>query len=234
MTDEERLEILARAKTFFRARIAGNHITNTLKLARLSAFAVNPFILKYLANFFTGNQSAESMAKCLVYPRVLGTSITTSFGSNIQYFCSEVLGGFASAIPGIDIEFVDQVDQRRKYCQAKAGPNTINSSDIVTIRDHFNGIRNIARVNHLDVRATDLVVGVFYGERDELSQNYLALDREYPVYEGQNFWNRLTGEPRFYFDLINAFGEIAVESNAVDMLQETIRELAAQIEAHGY
>jgi hypothetical protein len=28
-------------------------------------------------------------------------------------------------VAGIDIEFIDAIDGRRKYCQAKLGPNTI-------------------------------------------------------------------------------------------------------------
>src|SRR5690606_17298596 len=97
----------------------------------------NPFLDKYKAQFLTGNDSPESVAKALIYPRVLGTSINTTFGSKMQKFCSEVLEGFASTTSGIDIEFIDLVDGHRKYCQVKAGPNTINKDDVDTINRHF-------------------------------------------------------------------------------------------------
>jgi len=86
----------------------------------------------------------DSIARALVYPRILGTSIATSFGQNIQRFCTEVLSGFGSAISGVDIEFIDQLDGRKKYCQVKSGPETINKDDIETISRHFLGIKGIA------------------------------------------------------------------------------------------
>ncbi|HPI80201.1 MAG TPA: PmeII family type II restriction endonuclease, partial [Cyclobacteriaceae bacterium] len=92
--------------------IAANHIPNTEKCKKLSEFNVNPFLAKYLANYLTGNGDSISIAKALIYPRVLGTSITTSFGTNIQKFISETLGAFGSVIPGIDIEFDDQIDNK--------------------------------------------------------------------------------------------------------------------------
>lgn len=74
-----------------------------------------------------------------MYPRILGTSLNTSFGQNVQIFISQlqdVVGG-ASGIDGIDIEFVDAIDGRRKYCQCKTGPQTINKDDIATVLGHF-------------------------------------------------------------------------------------------------
>lgn len=75
----------------------------------------------YLANFLTGNSSPKSIAKALIYPRILGTSITTSFGTNIQKFTNDVLDAFGSTTPGIDIEFIDRIDGHKKYCQMKSG-----------------------------------------------------------------------------------------------------------------
>jgi hypothetical protein len=230
MTEQEKAIILHRAKTFFRTRIVTSHIKNTIKCGNLAEFNVNPFLLKYLAYYFTGNNNAESMAKCLIYPRVLGTSITTSFGSQLQFFCSDVLQGYASVIPGLDLEFIDQIDGRRKYCQVKAGPNTINASDVETVKNHFTGIRNLARVNRLSLDLSDLIVGVFYGEEAELSTNYIAINESFPVYIGQEFWERLTGERSFYFELIDAFGEVAIEVDGVHMLEQTVSRLASQID----
>lgn len=126
----------------------------------------------YLANFLTGNSSPQSIAKALIYPRVLGNSITTSFGTNIQKFASDVLDGFASTTSGIDIEFIDQVEGVRKYCQLKAGPNTINKDDVESIAGHFKGVINLAKVNGLRVSYDDMVVGLIYGEAHQLSAHY--------------------------------------------------------------
>lgn len=84
-------EIIQKAKDFFRNEIALNHIQNTKKLTKLKEFNLNPFLDKYKASFLTGNDDPLSIAKALIYPRVLGTA-------------------------GIDIEFIDKTDGHRKYC----------------------------------------------------------------------------------------------------------------------
>lgn len=229
-TDKEK--ILLKARTFFRETILTNHINGLKKLTTLSSFNFNPFLIKYLANFLNNNNSPESLAKALLYPRVTGTSINTIFGNQAQIFCKEILEGVASVTPGLDIEFIDQVDQRRKYCQIKAGPQTINKDDVKTISDHFEGIKRLARTNRLDLRIDDMVVGVLYGTPEELSGNYLKIKENYPVYTGQEFWSRLTGDDNFYFDLIHAFGEEAKTVNGKDELEKTIAALANDIRAN--
>lgn len=229
MTDEEKQRILETAKNFLRTRIAINHIKNTEKLQDLEEFNINPFLSKYLPQFAFGDSSPENTAKALIYPRVLGTSITTSFGTNMQYFCNDVLSSFASTTSGIDIEFVDALDGVRKYCQVKAGPNTINKDDVPVIKDHFRGVINLARTNGLRISPADCVVGVLYGKASELSSHYKKIDEDYPVIVGKDFWHRLTGDIDFYNDLISAFAEVADELDSSELLQETIEKLANQI-----
>lgn len=231
MTEVERQRILTDAKLFFREKIAENHIANTQKLTSLNKFNINPFLHKYLAQFAFGNSSPESMAKALVYPRVLGTSIATTFGTQLQYFCNEVLSSYASTTSGIDIEFIDAIDGRKKYCQVKAGPTTINHDDVDTIKNHFRGIRNLARTNRLDLSITDCVVGVFYGTKQSLSQSYRNINEEYPVYVGADFWHRLTGDAGFYYDLIDAFAEVADEMDSSALIDQIVWKLAREIES---
>ena len=229
MNEVERRQIISSAKQFFRSRIAENHIANTRKLASLRQFNINPFTHKYLAQFAFGNSSPESMAKAILYPRILGTSISTTFGTQLQYFCNEVLASYASTTSGIDIEFVDALDGRKKYCQVKAGPTTINHDDVDTIRNHFRAIRNLARTNHLDLNISDCIVGVFYGTEDALSQSYKRINEEYPVYVGAGFWHRLTGDAGFYYDLIDAFAEVADEMDSSELIEGVIKDLSNQL-----
>lgn len=232
MTPEEKQIILQNAKQFFREKIVENHIRNTEKLGSLSEFNPNPFLEKYLANFAFGNCDSLSIAKALIYPRILGTSINTSFGTQMQYFCKDVLSGFASIIPGIDIEFVDQVDGRHKYCQIKSGPNCINTGDVPIIIEHFKAIRNLARTNGLNNFNPDIdcVVGVFYSTDDDLSPMYKTVKNYHPVYAGKEFWYRLTGDEDFYEELINNFAEVANEIDGTAVIEEAIANLASKIE----
>lgn len=227
MIDKE--EILEKAKDWFRDTIAQNHIKNTEKLVNPKQFNINPFLAVYLANFLTGNSSPKSIAKVLLLPRVLGTSITTSFGQNIQSFTNNVLDAFGSTTSGIDIEFIDQVDGYKKYCQLKLGPNTINKDDVETIAGHFTDVINLARTNNLRVTHSDLVVGVIYGEPSALSSHYKRITSQYhhPVIIGKEFWHRLTGDEDFYSDLANIIGSVAIEADYSKEFEKVIEELAS-------
>ncbi|MFR9597448.1 MAG: PmeII family type II restriction endonuclease, partial [Rikenellaceae bacterium] len=141
--------------------------------------------------------------------------------------------GYGSVVSGIDIEFVDAVDGHKKYCQVKAGPETINKDDVKTISDHFKAVRNLARVNNMNIGLDDLVIGVLYGQQSDLSANYKKLQDQYPVITGADFWYHLTGDQDFYEQLTNAIGEIALEYNGVEQLDGMIEALAKDIEEAG-
>ena len=221
-------EILEEAKKWFSESVMENHIKNTRKLVNPNEFNINPFLVGYLANFLTGNASAESIAKVLVLARALSTSITTSFGSNIQNFTGILKDSFGSTTAGVDIEFIDQVDGDRKYCQLKAGPNTINKDDVESIAGHFKSVTNLARTNNVKIARDDMIVGVIYGNKEELSTHYKNLTKkhDYPVIVGQDFWHRLTGDPDFYQDLLEAIAEVAVEADCKSEVEKVIKELA--------
>jgi len=179
LSEDQKKEILEKAKHWFRDSVMESHLKNAQKLKSSTEFNINPFTTTYLANFLTGNASPESIAKALVYPRILGTSITTTFGNAIQHFTNDVLGTFKSTTSGIDVEYIDQDDQRRKYCQIKAGPNTINKDDVETIHQHFQAVKNLARTNNLKLQLDDMVVGIVYGERSEISGHYKKLESKH-------------------------------------------------------
>jgi Type II restriction endonuclease EcoO109I len=228
MNGQERKEILEKVKTWFRAVIIPNHIKNTQKLSNPSEFDINPFLTPYIAAFLTGELTPESVAKALLYPRILGSSITTSFGQNMQTFISEVLDFYGSLVPGIDIEFVDALDGRKKYCQAKLGPNTINKDDVETIHNHFRQAKNLGKTNNLPVQQHDLVVGILYGESGQESNHYKKLrdKHDYSLHIGKDFWHRLTGDESFYAALTKAIAEVAVEAKGEELIGAVILELS--------
>lgn len=236
VTEQQKQSIIESGKQYFRQIIIPNHIKGLEKL-HLKDFSINPFLINYLAAFLCGNTEPESLAKALVYPRILGTSINTSFGQNIQIFISKLaeVAGAASGIDGIDIEFVDAIDGRKKYCQCKAGPSTINSPDVATIMGHFGHLQNKARLDRLPLQINDMIVGVLYGEPEELSANYKNIDKTYPVYCGAEFWEHITGDKQFYHRLAKAFGEV-VEEDSIDgsrLINEKIKQIAKEISDKG-
>lgn len=224
----DKQEILDGAKKWFRETIAENHIKNTKKLAKASEFNINPFLTAYLANFLVGNSDPKSIAKALIYPRALGTSITTSFGTNTQKFTTMALGSLGSAVQGIDIEFIDALDGRKKYCQLKAGPNTINKDDVETIHNHFSAIKRLSQTNNLNIAISDMVVGVLYGNKNQLSTHYKNISdkHHYPVLAGQEFWHHMTGDEEFYKELTETIAQVANEFDGSELLEKTIEKLA--------
>ncbi len=213
-----------------RSSLVSNHLSNTKKLSKLNEFNINPFLWPYLANYYKGNTNYRSLAEVLILPRVLGTSITTTFGNEAQRFISTVFAGsYGSVVSGIDIQFVDALDGRVKYCQLKAGPNSLNKDDVKTINDHFRAVKNLARTNSLPLQHNDMVLGILYGEENEMNGNIKAVGKEYTLYEGKEFWHRFTGDEDFYEDLALAMAEVAEEVDVREVIEETINALAEEI-----
>ena len=178
-----------------------------------------------------GEYSPEGVAKALFYPRVLGTSINTSFGTRIQSMFVELGIAEGSLIKGMDIEFVDKLDNRRKWCQLKSGPNTINSEDVKPLIKKFTNTINLARTNSAfkGISNTDFIVGVLYGESNELSMHYKLIDQTHPVYIGKEFWHRVTGFPHFYATLVAALHTSINNIDSEDLINKGCEELAKEI-----
>lgn len=183
---------------FFKDRV------KRLKNKKVNTFKANPFLIRSLAMAFSPNITPKSKAKALVYPFALGTSISTSFGENIQNFIIETVpNASGSTTSGMDIEFIDQIDGNKKYCQIKSGPQTINKADIKSIEDDFKNAVNLARTNSVPMAVNDLILGVVYGTHDDLSNMYKTIESDgYNVLVGSDFWEHLTGFDDFYEKLI--------------------------------
>ncbi len=76
------------------------------------------------------------------------------------------------------------------------------------------------------------MVGIIYGDVASLNGHYRRITSEYdfPVYVGQGFWHRLTGDVNFYSDLIHAIGEVAIEADFSEEFEEVIHDLSNALE----
>lgn len=203
-------QIVIEIVEYFNKNIFENHLQSILKKhTKLKSYKINPILVKYLSKLLEDNYTPKGVAKALMYPRVLGTSINTSFGAVIQKMFVELGIAEGSMISGMDIDFIDKKDKRKKWCQLKSGPNTINSEDVAPLIAKFNSTINLARTNYSfkNINNTDFVVGVLYGSENELSMHYKKIDKLFPVYIGKEFWYRLTGSQNMYSDLVEALHE---------------------------
>ena len=201
------------------------------KHTKLKNYKINPILVKFLSKVLEDDYTASGIARALFYPRVLGTSINTSFGGNIQKMFVELGLAVGSLIKGIDIEFEDKTDSRKKWCQLKSGPNTINSEDVPPLLKKFDNLINLSRTNTVQINNNDLIVGVLYGERSQLSRHYLKIDQKHPVQVGSEFWYRITGFPTFYEKLCVELDKKILAFEAEDFFQRGVKLLTKEVES---
>lgn len=227
-------ELLSRITEFFKNNIFDQHMKSSLKFhSKLKYYNVNPIVVKYLSKVLEDNYSPIGVAKALYYPRVLGTSINTSFGTRIQSMFVVLDIAEGSLIKGMDIEFIDKVDGRKKWCQLKSGPNTINSEDVKPLIRKFTDTINLARTNSAfkGIRNTDFIVGVLYGEEEQLSMHYKQINKTHPVFVGKDFWYRVTGYENFYDKLVIALHLTISDLEANNFFIEGLNQLMEEIKA---
>ena len=229
MDETQLLEIVTK---YFKEKIFENHKISSLKKhSMLKSYKINPIIVKYLSKILENGYTPIGIAKALYLPRILGTSINTSFGTRIQNMFVELNLAQGSLIKGMDIEFVDKIDGRKKWCQLKSGPNTINSEDVNPLLKKFSKVTNLARTNSINLNNSDLILGVLYGEESQLSQHYKKIDKQFPVIIGKDFWHIITGYPDFYSKLVSELDLMILNLDTEDFVKKGYMALAKEIES---
>jgi len=225
-------ELILKICRYFDTFIFKKHIEASLKThSKLKSYNINPIVIKYLSKVLEDNYCPIGVAKALYYPRVLGTSINTSFGTNVQKMFVKLNLADGSAIPGMDIEFLDKIDGRKKWCQLKSGPNTINSEDVKPLIKKFSDTIRLARTNDALTGSNnnDFIVGVLYGQSSELSMHYKEIDKVHPVIIGKDFWHRITGFSTFYDGLVLALHDTINNLDTKEFLTKGCDRLAEEI-----
>lgn len=224
------IQLLKIITNYFKEKIFENHKINALKThSKLKSYKINPILVKYLSKILEEGFTPIGIAKALYYPRILGTSINTSFGTRIQNMFVELNLAQGSLIKGMDIEFIDKVDGRKKWCQLKSGPNTINSEDVNPLLKKFTTVTNLARTNSINLNNSDLILGVLYGDETQLSQHYKKINSQFPVIIGQEFWHRITGYSNFYDKLVSNLDQMTLELDTEDFFKKGYTALAEEI-----
>ncbi len=129
----------------------------------------------------------------------------------------------------MDIEFLDKIDKRKKWCQLKSGPNTINSENVKPLIKKFTDTIRLAKTNNAHLSNSDFIVGVLYGEQAELSMHYKEIDKVHPVFIGGDFWYRVTGFPKFYDKLVTALHKSISNLDTKDFIKKGCDDLTEEI-----
>lgn len=128
------------------------------------------------------------------------------------------------------MEYFDQLDGDRKYCQLKSGPNALNRDDVRTVKVHFKAVINLSRTNNLKIPHENLVFALIYGEQQDANSFIKELEQDYVVLYAKEFWYKFTGVDDFYFDLIKAAGEVARDVNMKSIVEDVIENLSLSVE----
>lgn len=226
MTEQQKQEIFDYGKEYFRRTIIPNHKSKFETLG-LNDFKIDFSIIKYLAGSHCKTAETQHLlAMALVYPKVIETSIKTCFEQNNQSFISQLsqIIGETSEINGIDFEYVDAIDGRRKYCLCKSIID--EEKDLVEIlcdcKKAMHAIDDEDWMNAID----DIVVVVPFGKKEELPEAYNTIATTYTVLCGAEFWEHLTGYSDFYNRMLAGFCLVLDEEQICrDLVEEVIDNL---------
>jgi hypothetical protein len=103
--------------------------------------------------------------------------------------------------------------------------------DVPPLINKFTKTINLARTNAAlkGISNNDFIVGVLYGESEELSQHYLNINKKHPVIIGKDFWHRVTGYPNFYDKLVVELQKLIDTIDTKDLITKGVDKLAKEI-----
>lgn len=216
-------------ETWFRDEFIPHQQDALDKWTKANKHNINPYLIAYRSIAMSGNLSAEVIAESLITLSWLGQGLSTSFGTQFQSQLTKILKDvYGSTTSGIDVEYLDHFDKRKKFAQIKLGPDTINSDDVETIENKFRAIKNLARTNSFSLQQDDLVVGVIYGSHAQLNASYRSLkDKHFEVYVGNEFFEHITGIKDLGSQLIAAAVRASKTVKVNKLYRDAIDTLAA-------
>lgn len=184
--------------TFHQKRIAG---LNDLKLKKVLG-KKNPYL--YKAKYIL---TAQDIIKSLT-DAFISSQEETIFGDWLEglaiFVNQKVYQGRKSGIPGIDLEF--DKDGIRYIVTIKSGPNWGNSRQVAGLIADFKTAKKTLRTSNSKLNVV-AVNGCCYGRETNQDRG------DYFKYEGQKFWEFISGDTEFYTKIIEPLGHQAKESN---------------------
>lgn len=224
MTEKQKQIILENSKELFRKSILPVNL-NFFNHLKLKDFDVDPLM------FLAVGLSPKSMAKALVYPKVLELCVSSGIGSDDFLWQISRVSQRISINEHQFLEFVDAIDGRKKYAWCTFS-RMLSRHDMNRLLCCFKDILKERSQNDPAFLIDDLVVGVLFGDPIKLSAEFRTLQTTYPVYCGREFWEHITGDKLFYKRLMKAFFDVVEEeqTEGSDLIRQKVKEIAQEIE----
>lgn len=191
----------------------------------LDKLVLNGFSVGFLAAEVGGAITAESIARALVLPRALGSSVSTVLGTRVRQLCEIVepsarLRGSALQ----EIEFVDKVDGRKRIGRFFGGPKNANTGRSVPVGKELAALH--AAHGGAKKRITACIT---HGEQRDLHPSFLAAQIPYEVLVGADFWHRLSGDATFYKRATAGVAARMNDGRAHRTLEAVLKAVSSQI-----
>jgi Type II restriction endonuclease EcoO109I len=173
----------------------------------------NPYLFR-AKNLKTGQDLVKEMLDAF-----LSSSEETIFGNLLErlavYICEKNFEGFKpkeGEFRSIDLIFNRQ---NKTYIVGIKSGNKWGNSDSITMM--INNLKKTSLEKYIDQEVI-LVSGICYG------QSKITNCKTYIKYQGQAFWEFVSGQKDFYLQIIKPIGE-AVKNRDIDFMQEYSKKL---------
>lgn len=190
----------------------------SLKSLRLSDVLKrkNPYLFKA-----KNVELAQDLVKGII-DAFLSSQEEGKFGNLMEGFAifvsKNLYGGFKSTLASLDLEF--ERDDKYYIVGIKSGTNWGNADQITAIKNNFKAARAALRARGI-TKEIGAINGCIYGKDRNPLKNKKKLkgkgagytdeeaDKVYYKYAGQDFWNFISGDDKFYLEIIKPIDDKA-------------------------
>jgi len=233
MKKTQKEAIIECGREFFKKTIKLDHIKSIEDL-RLKDFKLKPTVVNCITSYTLGRNTPKSVARALIHSVILETYANKISKKKVQRFVSKIaeITCNTSNYEGIDMEFIDAIDGRKKYCQVLPSSKKVNMNDNWRAAANFRNItRQYEYIDDWPFEYEDLIVGTLYGEYDNSIVEHRLLQNSDCSYFGADFWEHLTGDKTFYYKLTKTFSEVLDDEDidGAELIREKITEISQDI-----
>ncbi len=175
--------------SFYKRRIAALESLDLGKVLRRK----NPYLFRAL-----GIQTPTEMIERLLAAHITSSDETIFGESFFEPICRALCGGRIAGTKGAD--FVIETDTSFEAIALKSGPNIFNSDQTSKQNQRFDEIlRSLRATVRPFTKQFIATMGCGYGRSNRSDP---TAGRQFHKLAGQAFWEKITGSPDFYLDLV--------------------------------
>lgn len=203
----------------------------------LRSLTLNDLDINVLLAKALGFTSTEEAVEFYVYQRITRSAVTSWGQGALEDLCivsgsEEIPRDENVSVSGKAFDMKKQKQEETYYIQLKSGPNTMNVGMVNSLNDMIEEIED----KHRDAIG---ILGMTYGRPQQVSSQIRGNlnDFDEKALIGKEFWEFLTGDENYYYDLIARIDRISKEASEqfdrtfLEAVDDKIEELSQEWEA---